>query len=121
MNNCRHTCRHEAGQDGTTDTNGADICMLKNTGPNTTGRGGTTILESHLPLHFAEKKPSELFRGLLFCRYCTEQPSQYFLPRDLKVKSGWHVRLVFHELIVGPLAVGAGQYVGLVLFARNDA
>jgi len=56
-----------------------------------------------------------------FCRYCTEQPSQYFLPRDLKVKSGWHVRLVFHELIVGPLAVGAGQYVGLVLFARNDA
>ena len=51
----------------------------------------------------------------------SQHPSQYFLPRHLRGKPGWHVRLVFREPVAGPLTVGAGRYVGLGLFARNDA
>lgn len=51
----------------------------------------------------------------------SQHPSQYFLPKYLNGKPGWHVRLVFREPVAGPLAVGAGRHVGLGLFARNDA
>jgi CRISPR-associated protein Csb2 len=54
----------------------------------------------------------------------SQHPRQYFLPnylrRDLlKGPPGWHVQLVFHEDLPGPLAVGAGRHIGLGIFANT--
>lgn len=50
----------------------------------------------------------------------SQHPRQYFLPNYLKGKPGWHVRVVFRELIPGPLSIGAGRHAGLGLFARDE-
>jgi len=36
---------------------------------------------------------------------------------DHHARPGWHVRLVFHEPVSGPIAVGAGRHCGLGIFA----
>jgi CRISPR-associated protein Csb2 len=48
------------------------------------------------------------------------QAHHYFRPDYLHRLPGWHVRLVFQDLVAGPLAIGAGRHVGLGLFARSD-
>jgi CRISPR-associated protein Csb2 len=39
---------------------------------------------------------------------------------DQHARPGWHVRLVFHEPVSGPLAIGAGRHCGLGIFAADD-
>jgi CRISPR-associated protein Csb2 len=51
----------------------------------------------------------------------SQHPHQYFVPSYLKELPGWHVRIVFHEPVPGPLAVGAGRHVGLGLFATWES
>lgn len=43
--------------------------------------------------------------------------SQYFRPDYLKRLPAWHIALVFHHPIGGPIAIGAGRHCGLGLFA----
>ncbi len=47
----------------------------------------------------------------------SQHPRVYFLPGYLRGRPAWHVRLAFHELVPGPLAIGAGRHAGLGLFA----
>jgi CRISPR-associated protein Csb2 len=50
----------------------------------------------------------------------SQHPRQYAVPAYLKHLPGWHVRLIFHEPLPGPLAIGAGRHAGLGVFARTD-
>lgn len=50
----------------------------------------------------------------------SQHPRQYFVPDYLRGLPGWHVRLVFHEPVPGPLSLGAGRHAGLGVFARSE-
>lgn len=50
----------------------------------------------------------------------SQHPREYFLPDYLRGLSGWHVRLVFHDPVPGPLAIGAGRHLGLGLLAQVE-
>jgi CRISPR-associated protein Csb2 len=55
----------------------------------------------------------------------SQHARQYFLQDYLrrglsKGLPGWHVRLVFHEEVPGPLAIGAGRHAGLGIFAGSE-
>jgi CRISPR-associated protein Csb2 len=50
----------------------------------------------------------------------SQHPRQYFVPAYLNNLPSWHVRLVFHEPVPGPLALGAGRHVGLGVFAGSE-
>ncbi len=47
----------------------------------------------------------------------SQHPRQYATPAYLKQFPGWHVRVVFRELLPGPLAIGVGRHCGLGVFA----
>jgi CRISPR-associated protein Csb2 len=54
----------------------------------------------------------------------SQHPRQYFLPDYLrrglsKGLPAWHVRLVFHDDLPGPVAIGAGRHIGLGIFANT--
>lgn len=53
----------------------------------------------------------------------SQHPQNYHRPdylKDHRSRPGWHVRIVFTEPISGPLAIGAGRYCGLGVFAKKD-
>jgi CRISPR-associated protein Csb2 len=46
-------------------------------------------------------------------------PVEYRRPQYLRHLPGWHLRLIFHEPIAGPLAIGAGRHCGLGVMAAT--
>jgi CRISPR-associated protein Csb2 len=53
----------------------------------------------------------------------SQHPKHYHRPDYLKdhhARPGWHVRLVFHEPLAGPLAIGAGRHCGLGILAGSE-
>lgn len=48
-----------------------------------------------------------------------EHPRHYFVPEYLRPFARWHAAVRFREPIPGPLAIGAGRYVGLGVFAAG--
>lgn len=50
----------------------------------------------------------------------SQHPRHYFVPDYLRHLPGWHARLVFHEPVPGPLAIGAGRHAGLGILARSE-
>lgn len=53
----------------------------------------------------------------------SQHPKHYHRPdylADQNARPGWHVRLVFHEPLSGPLAIGAGRHCGLGILAASD-
>ena len=46
-----------------------------------------------------------------------ELARRYEVPANLKKFPAWHVRVRFPQAVGGPMAVGAGRYRGLGLFA----
>ena len=54
----------------------------------------------------------------------SQHPKHYCRPdylADQDSRPAWHVHLAFHELVAGPLAIGAGRHCGLGIFAMEDA
>jgi CRISPR-associated protein Csb2 len=73
--------------------------------------------------------PMEAVKDVTMCKAPfwpgSQHPRQYFLPDYLrrglsKGLPGWHVRLVFHDKVPGPLAIGAGRHAGLGIFACRE-
>lgn len=53
----------------------------------------------------------------------SQHPKHYYRPNylaDQRSRPGWHVRIVFHEPVAGPLSIGAGRHCGLGVFAATD-
>jgi CRISPR-associated protein Csb2 len=50
----------------------------------------------------------------------SQYPRLYCRPAYLRDLPAWHVRIRLRESISGPLAIGAGRYCGLGLFARHE-
>src|SRR6266508_69285 len=53
----------------------------------------------------------------------SQHPRHYHRPdylADQRARPGWHVRLVFHEPVAGPLSLGAGRHCGLGILAATD-
>jgi CRISPR-associated protein Csb2 len=50
----------------------------------------------------------------------SEHPRYYFVPDYLRPYARWHAAVCFREPVPGPIAVGAGRYVGLGLFASSE-
>lgn len=53
----------------------------------------------------------------------SQHPKHYYRPNylaDQRSRPGWHVRIVFHEPVAGPLSNGAGRHCGLGVFAATD-
>jgi CRISPR-associated protein Csb2 len=53
----------------------------------------------------------------------SQHPKLYRRPdylADQHARPGWHVRLVFHEPVSGPLSIGAGRHIGLGIFAAME-
>jgi len=50
----------------------------------------------------------------------SQHPSRYSAPVYLKHLARWHVRIVFHEPVSGPLAIGAGRHSGLGTLAASE-
>jgi CRISPR-associated protein Csb2 len=48
----------------------------------------------------------------------SQHSRQYAAPSYLRHLPCWHVQIIFHEPIPGPLAIGAGRHAGLGLFAN---
>lgn len=53
----------------------------------------------------------------------SQHPRNYHRPdylADHRARPGWHVRLMFHEPVFGPIALGVGRHCGLGIFAAKD-
>lgn len=53
----------------------------------------------------------------------SQHPRRYRRPdylADQHARPGWHVRVMFHEPVAGPLAIGAGRHCGLGILAASE-
>jgi CRISPR-associated protein Csb2 len=68
--------------------------------------------------------PSEIVSGITIQKapFHRRGPAteRYFRPEYLRHRGLWHVRLVFRDIVRGPLTLGAGRHVGLGLFAAEE-
>jgi len=53
----------------------------------------------------------------------SQHPKRYCRPdylADYHARPGWHVRILFHEPLAGPLSIGAGRHCGLGILAGKE-